>query len=374
MKKINLRRLLVLILAPIVAFGVYGVIQKNRAKEVQAVDPLTITYHGDETSLPVFTVTNMLPGDEVEEEITVMNNAGSTLAIAARFEKTEEEKEFADILDVEINVNPTVFSGNLEGLFSAGNIFLFNLAPGEDKSFRVKVKFPSLAGNEYQEARVVFDIIFATEITIDLPRECQHLSGSIINIVEGTEGNDRIHGTANGDLILAYGGNDRIDASSSSDCVLGGEGNDKIYSESGDDVVLAGPGNDKVYSGSGNDTVYGGEGNDYIDSGSGNDNVWGGAGNDNIDAGSGNDKVYGEAGEDHIDGESGDDEIWGGDQNDTIRGGAGNDKLYGEGGNDNIRGSSGNDILDGGPDHDTLNGNAGLDDCDNGETLIFCEL
>ena len=354
--KINIRRLLLLALTPLVAFGLYRVIQESRTKEVQAVDPLTITYHGDETPLPVFTVENMLPGDEVEEEINVKSNAGSTLAIAARFEKTEETQEFADILETEINVNPTIFTGTLEGLFSAGNVFLFNLAPGEDKSFRVKVKFPSSSGNEYQNARVVFDIIFATHITIDLPPECQHLAGSITNVVEGTEGNDNLHGTVQGDLILAKGGNDKIDSSSSGDCVVAGEGNDKVFSESGNDVVLAGPGNDRV------------------DSGSGDDKVYGGSGNDNIDLGSGNDKAYGEEGEDNIDGGSGEDEIYGGSENDTLRGGADNDRLFGEGGNDNIQGSSGNDLLDGGPDHDVLNGNNGTDDCDNGETLISCEL
>lgn len=339
MNKKRLIRLIValIILAPLIFFVARDIII-NRTREVQAVDPLTITYHGDETPIPVFTVTNMLPGDEVEEEIKVKSNAGSTLAIAARFEKTEETQEFADILDVEINVNPTIFTGTLEGLFSAGNIFLFNLAPGEDKSFKVKVKFPSGAGNEYQEARVVFDIIFATEITIDLPPECQHLAGVITNVVEGTEGNDNLHGTVQADLILAKGGNDRIDSSSGSDCVVGGEGNDKIGSESGDDVVIAGGGNDKVKSGSGNDTVYGGPGNDTIDTGSGEDYVEGGPGNDNI------------------------------------RGGSDNDELYGQEGNDNMRGGSGNDLLDGGADTDNLHGNSGTDTCVDGETLTSCEL
>ena len=354
--RINIRRLLLLTLTPLVAFGLYSIIQESRTKEVQAVDPLTITYHGNFTPQPVFTVENMLPGDEVEEEIKVKSNAGSTLAIAARFEKTSETQEFADILETEINVNPTVFNGTLEGLFSAGNVFLFNLAPGEEKSFRVKVKFPSSAGNEYQLARVVFDIIFVTEITIDLPPECQHLAGTITNVVEGTEGNDDLHGTIQGDLILAKGGNDKIDSSSSGDCVVAGEGNDHVRSESGDDVILGGGGNDK------------------IESGSGNDRVWGGGGNDNIDTGSGDDLVYGEEGEDHIDGGSGNDTLYGGSENDTLRGGQGNDNLYGEGGNDNMQGNSGDDLLDGGIDQDVLNGNSGTDDCDNGETLISCEL
>jgi len=354
--KLSFRRLLLIALTPIVAFGLYTIIQKSRASEVQAVDPLTITYHGNETPDPVFYVVNMLPGDEKEEEINVKNNAGSTLAIAARFEKTEETQEFADILDAEINVNPTIFTGTLESLFSAGNIFLFNLAPGEDKNFRVKVKFPSPAGNEYQNARVVFNIIFATEITIDLPPECQHLAGTITNVIEGTEGSDNIHATIQADLILAKGGNDKIDSSSSGDCVVAGEGNDKVRSEAGDDVVL------------------GGGGNDYINSGSGNDRVWGGSGNDNIDSGTGDDLVYGESGEDHIDGGSDNDTIYGGSENDTLRGGQGNDNLYGEGGNDNIHAGSGDDLLDGGPDTDNLHGNSGTDTCIAGETTSSCEL
>lgn len=363
-----------LILAPVVLFGAYTIIQKARVSNVQAVDPLTITYHGDETPSPVFYVTNMLPGDESEEEINVKNNAGATLAIAARFDKIDERQDFADILEAEITVNPTIFTGALEGLFSTGNVFLFNLAPGDDKNFKVKVKFPSSAGNEYQTASVVFNIIFATQITIPLPSECQSLAGSITNVVEGTEGNDNLHGTVQGDLILAKGGNDKVDASGGDDCVVGGDGNDHIRSEDGSDVVLGGGGNDQIKSGSGNDKVWGGDGNDNITAGSGDDLVYGGSGNDNIDAGTGVDVVYGEAGEDHLDGGSDNDTLYGGSENDTLRGGQGDDNLYGEGGNDNIQGNSGDDLLDGGPNTDNLHGNTGTDTCLAGETVISCEL
>ena len=365
MNKKRLIRLIIaiLVLAPVVFFVAKDIIQR-RTREVQAVDPLEILYNGTTTPDPVFTYTNMLPGDEVEEEIQVKNNLSSgAFNVSVDGIMTEETAEFADILEIIITeVGGSDIYGGTLGFKTLQNFLdelpmdLGSFPAGSDKSFRIKVKFPSSSGNEYQLAKVVFNLKFETFITIELPPECEHLQGSIVNVVEGTDASEYLHGSSEGDLIIAKGGNDRIDASSSGDCVLGGEGNDHIRSESGDDVVLGGPGNDK------------------IDSGSGNDRVWGGEGNDNIDSGSGNDIVYGEAGEDHLSAGAGNDEVWGGSENDTIRGFSGNDKLYGEGGNDNIQAGSGNDLLDGGPDHDVLNGNSGIDTCLNGETLTFCEL
>jgi Ca2+-binding RTX toxin-like protein len=363
-KKRIIRLLMALsILTPIIFF-VGRDFMKNRAREAQAVDPLLITYDNAPIPNPVFTYTNMLPGDEIEEEVKVKNNLGSgSFNVSMDGIMTDETAQFADILEIIITefgvgdiYGGTTGPKTVQNFLDEPPMDLGAFTAGQEKTYTFKVKFPSSAGNEYQLAKVVFDLKFETFITIELPPECEHLAGTITNVVEGTEGNDDIHGTIQGDLILAKGGNDKIDSSSNSDCVVGGEGNDKIGSESGNDVVIAGPGNDKVESGSGNDTVYGG------------------AGNDNLVLGSGNDKAYGGQGEDNIDGGSGDDEIWGGSQNDTLRGGTDNDKVYGEAGNDNIQGNSGNDLLDGGADTDVLNGNSGTDTCLSGETTMSCEL
>ncbi|KKR28936.1 hypothetical protein A2715_05875 [Candidatus Woesebacteria bacterium RIFCSPHIGHO2_01_FULL_39_32] len=357
------KRFLLFLLLPFVFYGFYFVYSQHNSRGVEtyAVDPLIVTYtpEGPPPNPPMFVVTNMLPGDEKQKDFNVKNDSGEDESVTMDFVKTDEYKAFAGILDVEVTelTSTLIFSGKLQALFDAPLFNLGNFPAGADKSYRVKVKFPSSAGNEYQEARVIFNIIWQTDAPgIELPPECQHLSGVITSVIEGTEGNDNINGTIANEFILAKGGNDRIDSNGGHDCVVGGEGNDRIYSGSGDDVDL------------------GGNGNDRIRSGSGNDKVWGGTGNDDIDVGSGNDLAYGNEGEDDIDGGDGDDEIYGGSENDEIRGGSGNDKLYGEAGDDKIRGNSGDDLLDGGLDLDNLRGNSGTDTCIGGETTSSCEL
>lgn len=358
--KIINRRVLMLILLPFVAFGAYSLYQQNKVNQVYAVDPLIVTYNGGAPPDPMFEVFNMLPGDMEEKTFNVENDSPDPVDVEMTAVKTDEDKDFAGILDIEIedlSTSTIIFSGKLQDLFDSPPINLGTFPAGSDKSFRVKVQFPTSAGNEYQNALVIFDIIWRVEIPLDdIPEECAHLAHQIVNVIEGTEGDDDIHGTHKSDLILSYGGNDIIDASSDSDCIVAGEGDDTIYAESGDDVILAGPGNDIVSSGSGNDIVYGGEGDDNITTGSGNDTVFGGPGNDTIDTGSGDDYVEGGSG------------------NDTIAGGSDNDELYGQEGDDNIRGNSGDDFLHGGADTDDLDGDSGTDTCVAGETLNSCEL
>jgi len=80
----------------------------------------------------------------------------------------------------------------------------------------------------------------------------------------GTEGKDRIRGTAHDDVIVALGGADVIRASS------------------GDDVVCGGAGDDRVSGGSGRDRLYGERGRDRLVGGSGKDRLVGGAGRDRL--------------------------------------------------------------------------------------------
>src|SRR3989344_3534014 len=345
-KKNNLRKIIALVLLPIITVGLLFIYNKNKVNEIYAVDPLIVTYDGGPPPDPVFEVTNMLPGDEVEKEFNVKNDSPQSEEVLMKGIKDTETEEFADILEIIVGEvgGPDIFGGTtgfktLEDFFAVGDISLGNFPAGTDKSYRVKVKFPSSSGNEYQNALVIFDIIWKTDLPpIELPPECEELEGIITKVVEGTPGNDHIHGSVASELILAYEGNDKVDASSGHDCVVLGDGNDQVDSESGNDIVIGGEGNDNIDTGSGNDKVYGGPGNDDIRTGSGTDYVEGGSGND------------------------------------TIRGGSDVDTLYGNEGNDNMRGNSGNDFLDGGPDTDVLNGNAGTDTCVNGETLNSCEL
>ena len=258
-------------------------------------------------------------------------------------------------------VGPDIYGGTtgfktVQNFLDESSPFVLgNIPAGSDKSYRVKVKFPSPSGNEYQLALVIFDIIWSAQIPIEqLPPECAHLCPT--SVIEGTEDSERLTGTNESDLIIGHGGNDRIKGLSGDDCIIGGEGNDHLEGGPGDDSILGGSGNDKIQGASGKDLIYGG------------------SGNDNIDGGSNDDVIYGEGGNDDLRGYTGEDLIYGGGGNDTIRGEAGRDKLYGEADNDTITGGNSDDFLDGGSESDYLNGNSGSDECINGETIHFCEL
>jgi Ca2+-binding RTX toxin-like protein len=376
------KRILTLVLLPFVIAGIVYIFNHKKAAEATACDLLKITYNGDSPPDPIFILDDMKPGDVYQKCFKVKNvNTTDSFDVLMRGKETLEEKNFADVLEIIINKSggSDIYGGSagfktVQNFFNEPNpIDLGGFSPGNENIYCITVKFPPEAGNEYQMAKLVFNIFWSTGISESkIPPECKFMT--ITRIIEGTDGDDNIHGSTASELILGKGGNDKIRASSGNDCIVGGDGNDYLEGESGNDVILGGEGNDHIDAGYGNDIVYGGGGNDKINTGSGQDLVYGGDGNDNIDLGSDNDKAYGEAGNDNIDGGDGNDEIWGGDGNDVLRGGVGNDKLYGEAGNDTIHGNSGDDFLDGGADTDNLHGNTGTDTCVNGEVKASCEL
>ena len=237
--------------------------------------------------------------------------------------------------------------------------------------------------------------------------------------ISGTEGNDRIKGTSEGDWIFSYGGNDTIVAGNGwnyiyagagDDTVRGGTSSDNIYGEDGADKIDGGDGDDWLFSGSDyldggieRDTVIGGAGNDFISAGVG-DTVDGGKGVDiltlslrgatsgvtadftqlwagkGVKVGGGTiknvesiDQVLGSDFDDRIIIASKDASfgvyITAGSGNDFIVGGAGSDTLVGDIGADTLKGGDGDDRLfssylygsDYDSETDTLDGGAGND-------------
>lgn len=96
--------------------------------------------------------------------------------------------------------------------------------------------------------------------------------GANIENVNGTQGNDLIHGNELNNIIRGNNGNDTL---------YGEKGNDILYSGVGNDVLYGGDGNDILYGGAGVKTLNGGDGNDsfYIAKDSVN-YLYGGQGND----------------------------------------------------------------------------------------------
>lgn len=313
MHRIKITRIIAILLAPFVFVGLFLVLNQRSTKEIHAVDPLLISYNSGGPPSPIFVVENMLPGGEVEKEFAAKNQTDSTFDLMLSGNVTTETHEFADILEIIIvDEDGNNFYGGLLGtktlqeFFDAGNINLGPIPANTEKSYRVKVKFPSLAGNEYQGARVVFDLKFSTSIEqIDLPPECAALAGMIEDVIEGTEGDDDIRGTHRHELIYGRGGNDEIDGTSGNDCIIGGEGNDELDGGAGQDVVIGENGNDAIDGGAGKDLLYGNDGADNIMGGGDDDKIFGGNGNDLLDGGGAQDEIFGGSGNDIIEGGGG---------------------------------------------------------------------
>ncbi|MBU0569958.1 hypothetical protein KKB40_04220 [Patescibacteria group bacterium] len=396
MKIKKLKRLLALLLLPIVIYGLIFIYQENKVNEIEAVDHLSITYDGSAPPVPIFVVENMLPGDCISKSVTVEHKGGKTVEIVVRSKNEEDDGNLSTQLGITVSENSDVLYGTTtvhnffnESAPSGIPLSIFN--GNETKTFEFNVCFDENASNDYQNTSTIFDLVFFEKLPpIEIPDECKDLE--ITSIIEGTEKNDRIIGTPANELILAYGGNDRVEGNSGDDCIVGGDGNDKkLDGGSGNDVIIGDGGNDKIDGGSGNDIIYAGDGNDKADGGSGediisggngNDRLEGGAGDDTISAGAGNDRIWGGSGEDtimgdegndRIDGDSGNDVLYGGLGVDKIHGDAGDDYIYGDEGDDILWGDAGNDYLDGGGGFDKLKGDAGTDTCF-GENVFTCEI
>ncbi len=179
-------------------------------------------------------------------------------------------------------------------------------------------------------------------------------------------------GDENANLIYGSAGSDAVD---------GGAGDDSLF---GSNPNLLDPtdGNDKLSGGAGNDSISGGVGNDVLTGGADNDTLTGGLGNDTLDGGTGFDKMTGGGGNDTYFVDDAKDTVTEitGEGTDTISSTIGFDlstngafvenlTLAGIGdidakGNalDNIlTGNDGKNILDGGAGNDTLAGGKGDD-------------
>jgi len=280
MPTLKLSQKIALILLPFVVIGMASVYQNARASEAYAVNPITVTYDEDSPTDPMFEVTNMLPGDVIEKEFKVKNTGHATVNVEMYGSLTNVLKNFDEILTIEIIELPatSVFAGTLEDFLDHTPFDLGGFAPNAEKTYSVKVKFPSSAGNVYQNAKVVFDIIWQAKFKTDpeLPLECSHLEGKIKHVIRGNEHNNYLFGTHHNDLIIGFGGNDHINGKGGDDCIVGNEGNDKLVGGSGMDVLLGGAGNDELFGGTNNDFLDGGPDHDFLKGESGTDTCVGG--------------------------------------------------------------------------------------------------
>ncbi|MFK7943305.1 MAG: M10 family metallopeptidase C-terminal domain-containing protein [Paracoccaceae bacterium] len=191
--------------------------------------------------------------------------------------------------------------------------------------------------------------------------------GEGADMLDGGDGNDRLWGGLDADDLDGGAGHDRLYGGEGDDVLRGQDGKDLILAEQGDDALYGGNGKDRLAGGDGADMLDGGANNDRLIGGDGDDEVFGGDGNDALEGSAGDDALHGGEGNDRIAGGQGDDELYGGDGNDRANGGDGNDQMYGGNGLDRLIGADGDDDLFGGAELDILIGGDGNDTLDGGD-------
>jgi hypothetical protein len=269
------------------------------ADRVEAVGDLTFKYLGVKIDgAPLFVIDDFKPGDCILRTVEVVNGAGTPSDILVRSENEVETGALSTVMTMIITEGfVELYNKHLDEFFAdsdAPNGVPLSVVPASSlTSYDFEVCFDIDAGNEFQKKSVEFDLVFGENfVPIKLPPACKDLEGIVTKKIVGTDGNDNIHGTVAGELIIAKGGNDRIHPSSGSDCILAGDGNDRVIGTTGNEIILGGKGNDRLDGGSGDDVIYGGEGNDTIRGGSGEDIIFGGKGSDNIRGGSKDDVIF----------------------------------------------------------------------------------
>ena len=87
----------------------------------------------------------------------------------------------------------------------------------------------------------------------------------------GTDGDDRLRGTADNDVIVALDGNDRLFADGGSDILDGGDGRDRLFGSTERDILIGGEGDDFLNGEAGDDILMGVTGRDVLVGGGGAD-------------------------------------------------------------------------------------------------------
>ena len=232
-----------------------------------------------------------------------------------------------------------------------------------------------LAIRWYESASTQIEQVQFEDRTVWTAANLEQFAAQWLLDTTGTEGDDRLWGSAVPESIAGLGGNDSIRGGGGDDVLDGGPGDDVLSGDGGQDLLIGGTGNDWLTGDSWSDapsvdTLVGGPGDDnyYVDAldivveapDEGYDTIETesvGVLPDNVEAlllyGLEPLDVYGNALDNNLEGNNADNLIAGGDGDDVLRGWGGDDVLQGDGGDD---------FLDGGEGRDTLQGGAGDDD------------
>lgn len=171
----NTRRFILLIFsAAIAGIGLTVINSRHKVQRVEAAGNIVITYLDAPLSGPVFSLTDLKPGDCEVRTIKVKNNGEHKEEIRVTGKKTGgigSDPLLENILDFLIREKSVDQYGGIKGdktlarffIDSNSGLILGNLGKNKETSFDFKVCFPFSAGNEYQNKSVIFDLVFKNQ-------------------------------------------------------------------------------------------------------------------------------------------------------------------------------------------------------------------
>ncbi|MGO1078941.1 calcium-binding protein [Inquilinus sp. CA228] len=92
-----------------------------------------------------------------------------------------------------------------------------------------------------------------------------------LEVIEGDDEDDKLHGWLAGDSIHGNGGNDKLYGDRGNDVLWGGDGEDLLSGDEDNDQLYGDGGNDNLRGGTGDDVLCGGAAADELDGGEGAD-------------------------------------------------------------------------------------------------------
>ncbi len=117
--------------------------------------PLEVTFG----STPLFSVSNFMPGDEKEGDITIGNNGDSSQNAYVEAVNVFNDDGLASQMELQILEDLTeIYNDNFETFLNAGPVSLSSIGTSDSKIYTLKISFIENADNDYQGKSLGFDV------------------------------------------------------------------------------------------------------------------------------------------------------------------------------------------------------------------------
>ena len=115
---------------------------------------------------PLFNNANFLPGESIVKWGKVINNSGKIQRIAVEAINFENSDKLGDALILKITENGNLlYEKDLSRFFNEGEVYLSDLAAGQDTIYNFSISFYPEVGNTFQGKTLFFDILIGFQGT-----------------------------------------------------------------------------------------------------------------------------------------------------------------------------------------------------------------